>query len=87
MKKLIYIPLIILLGCSTKTATVQTVYLDVEENPIRGTVSEPWVEPMIDTVKIPAQLDPNGITYRPAHTSIVEIPQGRVQQVQYPVDK
>lgn len=56
----------------------------VSENDLHGTVNGAWEEPIFDQVEVPAQLDPNGVTYRPKHTTIVEIPAGRVQEVQYP---
>ena len=61
--------------------------VSISENPVPGTVRGAWEEPMYDQIEIPAQLDPNGITYRPRHTSIVEIPTGRVLEVQFPDDR
>ena len=56
----------------------------VEENKVPGTVTEPWVEPIYDTVQVPAGLDPTGTYFRPSHQTVVEIRPGRVQPVQYP---
>lgn len=56
---------------------------DVQE-PVPGTVDHVWEEQMQDTVMVPAQLDPTGTYYRPAHKTVVEIYEGRVQPVQYP---
>ncbi|MCI5066185.1 hypothetical protein MRY87_10710 [bacterium] len=52
----------------------------VIEAPVRtapGVVEYVWEEPMVDVVEIPPGLDPDGVYYRPAHQSIVEIRQGR----------
>ena len=76
-------------SCSSKSPgpverTVLTPsYLAADENPPPGVVTEAWVEPMYDTVKVPAQLDPAGNYFRPAHRTIVEIRPDRFQQVQY----
>lgn len=55
-------------------------------NKIRGTVTEPYLQPMRDVVKVPAQVDPMGVYYRPSHDTIVEIVPGRVQRVEYPTE-
>jgi len=45
--------------------------------PAPGVVGFVWEEPMVDVIDVPPGLDPEGIYYRPAHQSIVEIRQGR----------
>jgi len=64
----------------------EIVELEVQENNVPGTVTEPWEEPIINIVDVPAQLDPTGIYYRPAHRVPVEIVPGRVQVEQFPLD-
>lgn len=55
----------------------------VRENTIPGTVSENWVEPMPDVVKVPGGLDPTGTYYLPEHEEVVEIRPGRFEKMQY----
>lgn len=54
------------------------------ENPVPGTVSDFWEEPMYDDVDVPASLDPEGTYYRPEHKEMVEAYPGRHQQMQFP---
>lgn len=82
MKRILLVTILIGLGCSQIQPVKERIY--VEENQVPGTVEEPWVEPMYDTVQVPAQVDPTGTYYRPSHQTIVEIRPGRVQPVQYP---
>lgn len=69
-------------GCRTKgdpSCTQVTKEIVIQE-PVRtapGVVEYVWEEPMVDVVEIPPGLDPDGVYYRPAHQSIVEIRQGR----------
>lgn len=65
----------------------QEIPLDVPENPVPGTVTNLWAEPMVNQIEVPGQLDPNGIYYRPPHQAIVEIRQGRYQKEEFPGDK
>ena len=53
------------------------------DRPIPGSVNSVWVEPMYDTVRVPAGIDPSGTYFRPSHRSVVEIRPGRVQRVEY----
>jgi hypothetical protein len=81
-------------GCYTtkrlvSTGEVSTVVIhqpinELEREPVPGTVNDFWVEPMIDTVRVPGQLDPAGNYYRASHNTLVEIRPGRFQKVQYP---
>ena len=73
---------VLCLGCSRTQPVTERIF--VEENNVPGTITEPWVEPMYDTVEVPAQLDPTGTYYRPSHQTVVEIRPGRAQPVQYP---
>lgn len=84
-----------LAGCSTspRPAVVSEAPLqaasvqNVQDNPVPGTVTEDWEEPMYDQVKIPGQLDPTATYYRNPHSTVVEIRSGRYQEVQFPDDK
>ncbi len=89
MKKIgIITVLILLIGCSSssnlKSVIEQPVVVELQENAVPGTVNDVWEEPMHDTVRVPAQLDPTGTYFRPNHQTVVEIYPGRVQPVQYP---
>ena len=55
----------------------------VLEDPVPGTVTGSWVEPMNDVVKVPARLDPTGTYYLPAHEEVVEIRPERFKEVDY----
>jgi hypothetical protein len=44
---------------------------------------EVWTESMVDTIKVPAQIDPTGTYYRPAHKTLMEIRPDKVQDVDY----
>ena len=59
----------------------------VQENKISGTVDKAWVEPMYDTVKVPAQIDPTNTYYRPSHQEVVEIRPERFENVRYDNEK
>jgi hypothetical protein len=63
---------------------VREVVNELEKEPVPGTVEDVYVEPMYDTVRVPGQLDPNGVYYRPSHKTIYEIRPGKFQPVQYP---
>ena len=87
---------LLLSGCFSRssspmvsTGDVSTVVIhqpinELEREPVPGTVNDVWAEPMIDTVQVPAQLDPHGIYYRPTHKTLAEIRPGRYQKVQFP---
>ncbi len=60
--------------------------VEIIDREVPGTVHSPYFEPIIDVVKVPPHLDPEGIYFRPSHTNIYEIRQGRVQGVEYPKD-
>ena len=42
---------------------------------------------MNNQIEVPAQLDPNGIYYRPAHSTIVEIRRDKFQRTEFPPDR
>lgn len=66
-------------GCSTRTVTRTEVDQVVVANSsdIPGVVEYVWEEPMVDVVDVPPGLDPEGHYYRPAHSEVVEVRQGR----------
>ena len=68
----------------TTTVVVREPINELERERVPGTVDDAWAEPMIDTIRVPGQLDPNGIYYRPSHETVVEIRPGRYQKVEYP---
>ncbi len=51
---------------------------------VPGVVEYAWEEPMVDMVEVPPGLDPEGTYYRPAHSEIVEIRQGKWQYYRKP---
>lgn len=53
---------------------------------VPGTVRDVWAEKMVDQVRVPGQIDPNGVYYRKPHETLIEVRPGRYQQVQYPDD-
>ena len=87
MKNLYYLGLIFvaisMISCSAKRQS-ETVFVErdrVETITVRdpGAVEYVWEPPIVDVIKVPPGLDPEGIYYRPAHEEIVEIRQGRWQ--------
>lgn len=54
---------------------------------VNGTVDHVWAEPMYDQARVPAQIDPNNVYFRPGHETIVEIRHERYQEVQFPDKK
>lgn len=89
LRRLIVLVLLIsFVACSTsRRKQPEKIVVEVQEAAIPGTVTEVWEEPIVDTVRVPGQIDPQGNYYRAPHSTIVEIYPGRVQEVQYPVDE
>lgn len=76
-----------LTGCgSFSSGRIDSVEIvqEVHEDKVPGTVTEAWVEPMYEHVKVPGQLDPTSTYYRAPHKTMVEIRPGRFQRVEYP---
>ena len=71
-------------GGSISTVVIRQPINELEREPVPGTVNDFWVEPMIDSVQVPAQIDPHGVYYRPSHKTLAEIRHGRFQKVQFP---
>ena len=42
---------------------------------------------MVDVVRVPPGLDPEGIYYRPEHKEVIEIRQGKWQYYKKPVEE
>ena len=70
-------------NCTAETCGTRSTVETVPGNPIRGSVSKPYVQPIRDVVTVPAQVDPTNTYYRPSHETIVEIIPGRVQPLRY----
>ncbi len=93
MKRILFpiLAILLLASCSKNTNEIplraREIPLNVTENPVPGTVNKLWKEPMYNQVQVPAQLDPNGIYYRPAHNTIVEIRKDKFQKVEFPEDQ
>ena len=83
---------VILAGCAgigapdVETVVVREDMAELDKEPVPGAVREVWVEPMYDTVRVPAQLDPSGNYFRPSHRTIYEIRPGKHQLVEFPPD-
>jgi hypothetical protein len=80
-----------LVGCAkttsqgeTKTIVVRETINELEKEQVPGTENEVWIEPMVNVVRVPAQIDPKGVYYRLPHTTLYDIRPGKFQQVQYP---
>jgi uncharacterized lipoprotein YmbA len=58
--------------------------IEYQVRDVPGVVESAWEEPMVDMVEVPPGLDPEGIYYRPAHSEVVEIRQGRWQYYRKP---
>jgi uncharacterized lipoprotein YmbA len=64
---------------TTRSATVvQERYVPADP----GAVEFVYEPPIVNVIDIPPGLDPEGIYYRPAHQTVVEIKQGRWQYYQ-----
>ncbi|MCB0321072.1 MAG: hypothetical protein KDD60_09110 [Bdellovibrionales bacterium] len=73
--------MLILVGCSHSShSRPELLTREVLQEPVRtapGVVEYVWEEPMVDVIEVPSGLDPEGMYWRPAHQSVVEIRQGR----------
>lgn len=93
MKKslMLFLVSIIFVSCSVNNrqprAQAETIVVETQDNAVPGTVTGVWQEPMVDTVRVPGQIDPQGTYYRAPHQTIIEVYPGRVQEVQYPPDE
>lgn len=80
-----------MIGCSassaggeTKTVVVRQTINELQKEPVPGTVNQVYIEPMYHCGRVPAQLDPRGIYYRPSHKTCSIIRPGKFQKVQFP---
>lgn len=71
----------------TVTVVVREPVNELEREPVPGTVNDVWVEPMVDNIWQPGQLNPSGTYYRQGNHTLVEIRPGRYQKVEYPADE
>ena len=69
---------------NVSTVVIRQPINELEREVVPGTVNDLWVEPMIDQVRVPGQIDAKGVYYRPSHNTLAEIRHGRFQKVQYP---
>lgn len=74
-------------GSTKKAIPLQGEIIQVQENPVPGTVNKVWIEPMYDTPRIPGQLDPTGTYYRLPHRSVIEVREHKFQKVEFPSDE
>ena len=70
-----------------KAAVRDQVPAEMTDRLVNGTVDHVWAEPMNDQVRVPAQIDPNNVYFRPSHETVVEIRHERYQEVQFPDKK
>ena len=91
--KTIAILLLLLLfaGCSmsaqggeVSTVVLRQAITELEEDPVPGTTSGVWVEPMVQQTCKPGAIDDHGIYYRKPHCTLEEIRPGKYQKVQFP---
>lgn len=71
-------------GCSQPPPPQVPPVVEYEVRNVPGVVEYTWEEPMVDMVEVPPGLDPEGTYYRPAHSEIVEIRQGKWQYYRKP---
>jgi hypothetical protein len=55
-----------------------------EEEYVPGVVDRLWAEPMYNYARIPAQVDPNEVYYRPSYETLIEVREERYQKAEYP---
>ena len=71
-------------ACSKPEPVPPRPVIEYQVRNVPGVVESTWEEPMVDVVEVPPGLDPEGIYYRPAHSEVVEIRQGRWQYYRKP---
>ncbi len=71
-------------ACSRPQPVTPPPVVEYQVRDVPGVVESAWEEPMVDMVEVPPGLDPEGIYYRPAHSEVVEIRQGRWQYYRKP---
>lgn len=71
-------------GCSQTPPPQVPPVIEYQVRNVPGVVEYTWEEPMVDMIEVPPGLDPEGTYYRPAHSEIVEIRQGKWQYYRKP---
>ena len=71
-------------ACSRPEPVPPPSVVEYQVRNVPGVVEYTWEEPMVDMVEVPPGLDPEGVYYRPAHSEVVEIRQGRWQYYRKP---
>jgi hypothetical protein len=71
-------------GCSSAPPPQTPPVVEYQVRNVPGVVEYTWEEPMVDMIEVPPGLDPEGTYYRPGHSEIVEIRQGRWQYYRKP---
>jgi hypothetical protein len=71
-------------GCSQTPPPQEPPVVEYQVRNVPGVVEYTWEEPMVDMIEVPPGLDPEGTYYRPAHSEIVEIRQGKWQYYRKP---
>lgn len=71
-------------GCSEPPPPPPPSVVEYQVRNVPGVVEYTWEEPMVDMVEVPPGLDPEGTYYRPAHSEVVEIRQGKWQYYRKP---
>jgi len=72
------------IGCSETPPPQVPPVVEYQVRNVPGVVEYAWEEPMVDMIEVPPGLDPEGVYYRPAHSEIVEIRQGKWQYYRKP---
>ncbi len=89
---LLFASLISLNACSTTTSQ-SSQSLEIKRQDKTYSKEDPavvdyiWEEPMVDVIKVPPGLDPEGIYYRPQHKEVIEIRQGKWQYYKKPKEE
>ncbi|MGI6681231.1 MAG: hypothetical protein ACOX3T_07115 [Bdellovibrionota bacterium] len=82
--------LMLLCACTATTQKQSSQALEIKHEDKQYLKEDPavvdyiWEEPMVDVVKVPPGLDPEGIYYRPEHKEVIEIRQGKWQYYKKP---
>jgi hypothetical protein len=71
-------------GCSQTPPPQEPAVIEYQVRNVPGVVEYTWEEPMVDMIEVPPGLDPEGTYYRPAHSEVVEIRQGKWQYYRKP---
>ena len=84
---------VMMTACATTVQRQSSQALEIKHNDKQYLKEDPavvdyiWEEPMVDVVRVPPELDPEGIYYRPEHKEVIEIRQGKWQYYKKPVEE